>query len=286
VPINEVVKSVNLLPADLRGTEFSADSPAGPKGAGSTGAWFVLGALALAVLALAGSVLASNTVEQRRAELAEVTASQAGTRQQVAALKPYADFRDKAEGRVASVRQLAGSRFDWERALRDISRTLPASVTLDTIDASLDPSASESTSPLRGAIKAPAVQLTGCTTDQRQVARMMARLRGVQGVTRVSLSDSAKADEQGGASESGAAAVGSGTEQPPCGPGSHPSFDIVMFFERDAALSAAPNVQEAPATGGQSPSGTAGSSGSSSASGAPSSTAPSSTAASPAGSNP
>jgi Tfp pilus assembly protein PilN len=246
------VKSVNLLPADLRGTEFAdVESPAGPTGAGGPAAFFVLGALALAVVAMAASVLASNSVKQNRAELAEVTASQAGARQQVAALKPYADYRDLAEGRIQSVRQLATSRFDWERALRDVSRTMPEAVSLESIDASLGTGDSEGSSPLRGAIKAPAIQLKGCTRDQREVARMMARLRGVQGVTRVSLSQSQKDDVQKGASSS---TVSEGGDKPLCGPGSHPTFDMVIFFERDAALSSEPNVQATPATGGATPS--------------------------------
>ncbi len=254
MPINRVVKSVNLLPADLRGTEFAdVESPAGPTGPGGPAAFFVLGALALAVVAMAASVLASNSVKQNRAELAEVTASQAGARQQVARLKPYADYRDLAKGRVESVRQLATSRFDWERALRDVSRTLPAAVTLESIDASLGTGDSESSSPLRGAIKAPAIQLKGCTRDQREVARMMARLRGVQGVTRVSLSQSQKDDVQKNSSSS--SAVSETGDKPLCGPGSYPTFDMVIFFERDAALSSEPNVQATPATGGATPAG-------------------------------
>ena len=79
---------------------------------------------------------------------------------------------------------------------------------------------------------------------------MMARLRGVQGVTRVSLSQSQKDDVQKGASSS---AVSEGGDKPLCGPGSHPTFDMVIFFERDAALSSEPNVQATPATGGATP---------------------------------
>jgi Tfp pilus assembly protein PilN len=243
------VKSVNLLPADLRGSELHEESSAGgPAGAGGPAAFFILGALALAVLTLTGFVLASNSVKQNEADLAEVTARQAGMRQQVAALKPYADYRDLAQGRIESVRDLAVSRFDWERALRDVSRTLPAAVTLEKLDASLGSGDSEASSPLRGAIEAPAIQLVGCTTDQRDVAQMMARLRGVEGVTRVSLSQSEKDD--GASAEGGAAAsTPTGTERAPCGPGSHPKFDVVIFFERDAALSSAPNVQGKPITG-------------------------------------
>jgi hypothetical protein len=51
----------------------------------------------------------------------------------------------------------------------------------------------------------------------------MSRLRNIQGVTRVSLSKSEKAD---------AAAAGAGQTVGPCGKGSPPSFDLVVFFEK------------------------------------------------------
>ena len=38
-----------------------------------------------------------------------------------------------AKARVQTVRDLAGSRFDWEQALRDLSRAVPADVTLKSL---------------------------------------------------------------------------------------------------------------------------------------------------------
>jgi Tfp pilus assembly protein PilN len=244
------VKSVNLLPADLRGTEFSEpDRSSGGSGPAGVAVLTLLGALGVAVAIMVASVLSTNAVKQREADLADVNARQASTRQQVAALKPYADYRDLAKGRIATVRQLADSRFDWERAMRDVSRTLPQDVTLEVLDASLEPGDSEGASPLRGAIQSPAIQLSGCTRDQREVARMMARLRGVQGVTRVSLSESQTADDDQQKAGAPASESAGGTESPPCGPGEHPSFEVVIFFERDAALSGAPNVQSGAGAG-------------------------------------
>ena len=234
----------------MRTTATASAPSGGESGPGTVALFTVLGALAVAVVLMAASVLSANTVEQRKAELAEVRAGQAETRLRVAELKPFADFRDLAQGRVATVRQLADSRFDWERALRDVSRALPADVSLETIGASLESAGSEGASPLRSAIQAPAIELAGCATDQRSVARTMARLRAVQGVTRVSLGESQKAgDQQEGAAVSETAPAGGTEDQPLCGPGDHPSFAIVIFFERDAALSAAPNVQSAAAGG-------------------------------------
>ena len=92
-------------------------------------------------------------------------------------------------------------------------------------------------SPLRGAISAPAVSIDGCTRDQESVARMMARLRTVSGVTRVSLAKSNKPDDtQGGTTDSAAPAVG-GAEVAGCsgkGKDIAPEFQVVVFFEDDA----------------------------------------------------
>ena len=93
------------------------------------------------------------------------------------------------------MRDLAGHRFDWEQALRDLSRAIPADVTLSELTGNvLDRRGRRRQLGLRGAIAAPAITLKGCTDTQHDVARLMARLRNVDGVTRVSLAKSEKAD--------------------------------------------------------------------------------------------
>jgi hypothetical protein len=76
----------------------------------------------------------------------------------------------------------------------------------------------------------------------------MARLRGVDGVTRVSLS---KSDVQkvAGATDSGGTAV-ERRNAAPCGSGTRPDFELVMFFEKAAAAVQAPSAQP-PAAGAQ-----------------------------------
>jgi hypothetical protein len=60
----------------------------------------------------------------------------------------------------------------------------------------------------------------------------MSRLRNVQGVTRVSLAKSEKADTAGAA----------GSTVGPCGKGSPPSFEVVVFFEKAAVADALATV--------------------------------------------
>jgi len=230
------MRAVNLLPPDLR------SGPKGPAPAVSTGvensgagAFVVLGVLAFAVLALAAYVLAGNTVKDRQAELAAATAKSAAVTQQVTALKPYADFESVANARVQTVKDLANSRFDWEQALRDLSRAVPQDVTIAAFKGDLGTS-STSSGGIRGAITAPAITLTGCTYSQTKVAMLMARLRNIDGVTRVSLSKSDK--------EATTASAGADRTTPSatgyCGRNDVPAFEMIVFFEGAAAASTAP----------------------------------------------
>ena len=226
------MRAVNLLPPDNRGaSKATAELGAGPEAKGGAGAFVVLGVLAACVAGTAGVVLADNTIKQRSADLQEVVQQQQSLQRQAALLKPYADFDAMAKTRVQTVKDLAGSRFDWERALRDLSRAIPADVTLNALNGDISNGAGGGGNSLRGAISAPAITLKGCAPGQTQVARLMARLHDIDGVTRVSLSNSA-------AEKVEAASEGSELEQrnaAPCGAGKRPKFEVVVFFEKDAA---------------------------------------------------
>src|SRR5688500_1406411 len=164
------MRAVNLLPPDLQSGP-KGPAPAVPTGVENSGAgaFVVLGVLAFAVLALAAYVLAGNTVKDRKAELAAATAKSAAVTAQVNQLKPYADFESVANARVQTVKDLANSRFDWEQALRDLSRAVPSDVTIASLKGDLGTASPGGGSSLRGAITAPAITVTGCTYTQTKV---------------------------------------------------------------------------------------------------------------------
>lgn len=240
------MRAVNLLPADLRSAVKApgAVTPAPEETGSGTGAFVALGALALCVLGLAGYILTTNDIKQNEADLAAVESRHNVVQAEVARLKPYADFASMAQARIATVNDLAAQRFDWENALRDLSRALPDNVSVTELNGSVSSSAG-SGNPLRGAIDVPAVEIVGCTSDQPSVARAMARLRAVDGVTRVSLATSTKSDApdippaDAQAVQDIAGCEGKGKSDPP-------DFSVVVFFENDAAAAAEPS---APATG-------------------------------------
>ena len=220
------MRAVNLLPPDLRDAAPKA-ARTRPEPVQGIGAYVVLASLVLCVAALAGYVMLTNGVEQRQADLvaAQLRAKAAATK--ATALKPYADFEARTSARVETVRGLAAARFDWEQALGDLSHAMPADVKLQTLNGDMGlPGTSGSTGadPLRGSIAAPAISLAGCASSHTNVARMMARIKAVDGVTRVSLSKSEAPAVQGGGAPS------------PCGEGDPPTFSIVAFFEGSTAL--------------------------------------------------
>jgi Tfp pilus assembly protein PilN len=237
------MKAINLLPHDLRGTPKGTAPKAAvtPDEPGGIGAFVVLGALAACVVALAAYVLTTNTVKDRQAQLEAVTARAEATNARINQLKPYADFKALAETRIQTVKDLASSRFDWEQALRDISRAIPADVTLTSLNGTIS-SESGGGSTIRSAIAAPAVELKGCTRDQKAVATLLSRLRNVDGVSRVSLGKSLKPD----ASAVPTATPATGAAGATCSGDRPPSFELVMFFERSDVPQ---NVEDVTVTG-------------------------------------
>jgi Tfp pilus assembly protein PilN len=240
------VRAVNLLPPDLRGaSKTTAELSVASEASGGAGPFVVLGVLAACVAGATGYVLAGNTVKQRQAELTSVTAQQQALAARVAALKPYADFDAKAKSTTQTVRDLATARFDWQNVLSDVARAVPANVHLKSLSGDVNADTGSSDDPLRGSISAPAITLQGCAPGQTDVARLMARLRNVDGVTRVSLSKSENADTT---------AISTGTTDraarnaAPCGTGNHPAFQMVAFFEHAAAAVSAPTAGSSSAT--------------------------------------
>jgi Tfp pilus assembly protein PilN len=248
------MKAINLLPTDLRGApkgeSRKAKAAAAPEEPGGIGAFVLLGALAACVIALAAYVLTTNSVKDRQAQLDAATAQAQTAAQRVSQLKPYADFQQMAETRIQTVKDLAASRFDWEQALRDISRAIPTDVTLSALTGSISSDAQTGGSPVRSAISSPAIELKGCAKSQTQVAQLLSRLRSVDGVTRVSLNKSDRADKA--APQNGvvatATADGSPEDDTGCGAGRPPQFELVMFFERSKVPSSVKDISVTPSS--------------------------------------
>lgn len=243
------MKAVNLIPGESRGRSTRTSRiPFGPT-------QILLVFLAIAVGLVTIYVLTDNTIKERKVKLAQLQVEVSQQQAEATRLTNYADFVKLAQKRIETVRQIAGTRFDWHAALRDLSRVVPADTSLQSLTASVAPgdSAGSGATPgatsVRGDVTAPAFEMRGCTKTQDDVARFMSRLRLINGVTRVTLEDSQKeAPAQGGASVS-STSTGSATGAQGCG-GNTPSFDLVVFFAPLPGEEAAAGATPAPVSSG------------------------------------
>ncbi len=237
------MRAVNLIPSDARriargGTRFDP-------------AHAVIAVLAAALVFVTIYTLTSNTISSRKAKLATLQSELVQEQAQSARLANYVAFEQLAQTRVQTVRDIASARFDWHDALADLAKVVPPNTALQSLSGSVVPSASVSGSSQNGsAIRSdepgPAIELSGCTKTQDEVAQLMSRLRLIDGVNRVTLNSSAK---------SASSASGAGTSGGSGGCSSNwPAFDIVVFFEPVAnagasGLAAAPGGSTTPTSG-------------------------------------
>ena len=215
------MRAINLIPAEER-------KGAGGAGGRSTGGvHLLLGALALLVALVAVLSLSGREITDKQAELATVQAQAADLRGAADRLAGYEQFAALRERRVQTVASIAGSRFDWAHALRELSRVASDTAWLTSITGTVAPGVTVpggggGGSALRGALPLPALELAGCTRSQDDVARLISRLRQVDGVERVSLEASEKAGEgAGGGGPSGDCRMGSLE---------YPQFQLVVFL--------------------------------------------------------
>lgn len=192
------MKAVNLIPADSprAGRGAAAAGPRGP-----IGAYVVLAVLAVAVVMAGAWTLTNKQVSDRQSELARVERDAAAAEAKTNALKPYTEFAALRTARVDTVGGLLDGRFDWAHSLREVARVVPKSVDLLSLVGTVSPTSKiegGGTGALRAALPVPAVDLIGCAKSQAHVARLLARLRTIDGVQRVSLSSSEKSDAAAG----------------------------------------------------------------------------------------
>jgi Tfp pilus assembly protein PilN len=223
------MRAVNLIPAEQQ------RGAGGAAGRSSGGAYFLVGGLALLVLMAALYVQSGKSITDKKAEVVRVSQEATAAEAKAASLQSYTKFSALRTKRVDTVTQLAASRFDWAHSLREVARVLPTNAWLTSLTGTTSSAVSVGAgggSSLRSALDVPAIEISGCTTSQASVAKMMASLRLIDGVQRVSLEDSTKntpsADDGGATSPSGSASSGDDCR----GRSSHfPLFKLVVFYD-------------------------------------------------------
>ncbi|HEY5977210.1 MAG TPA: hypothetical protein VIT85_05090 [Solirubrobacterales bacterium] len=228
------MRPVNLLPAEeRRGGHAPMRTGALP--------YVVLGSLVLLLVGVVALVLTGNQVSEREDEVATLKVENTKESARAERLAAYTQFHNLQEQRVATVRSLADSRFDWERVMRELSLVLPANVWLVDLVATASPEASTGagsgdSSGLRSGSPGPALEIEGCAVRQAAVAGFVTALKDIDGVTRVGvkLSELAGGDETASVGEAGGD-EGSDTE---CRTEKYiAKFELVVAFDAAPVIS-------------------------------------------------
>ncbi len=254
------MKAVNLIPVEER---------RGGASAARTPTYGVLGVLGLLLVAVTASVVLSNQIGERKADLAREQGRAAAAQTRVESLKPYVAFSELSQKRVQTVTQLAQTRFDWEGTMHDLARVVGGNVWITNFTGTVAPGvdigsagSGGDTAAVRSSLSDPAVELSGCATSNGEVARFVSRLRAMNSVTRVTIVGATKSDTatpQSAPAPGGSPAAGGGSSSSggDCTEGSdrYPVFGLVIFFKPlpggaavPAAAGAAPATTPAPAT--------------------------------------
>lgn len=236
------MRPVNLIPPEERRGD-KAPLRTGPL------AYAVVAVLAAVLLAVTLVVLTGNQISDRKAEKSQLQAELTQAQAQAKRLNAFAEFATLQQARQETVTSLATSRFDWERVLREMAIVIPSDVWLTdlTASASADAAASASTSTTSSTgtegILGPSLQISGCAEGHDGVARFLASLRDIDGVTRVSVMSSDQASATAGATSTSSTASTSASGS--CTGGKlATTFEIVVAF--DDAQTSAPTTTPSP----------------------------------------
>ncbi len=243
------MRPVNLIPGNQQ------HGGQAPLRAGQL-SYALIAGLVLVLGAVTALVLTGNKISDHKSEIATLQAREQVAEQRAAQLAPYTDFATLQKTRQATVADLAQSRFDWERVLRELAIVIPGDVWLTSLSGSVasdtsGTSGGSTASSLSAGVTGPTLTIAGCATSQRAVAGFLASLRDIDGVTRVGLQSSVRSPAAGDAGSSSGGGGGAGA----CS-GSRPlesfealaAFDAVQIPTLGADASAAPGTVDASST--------------------------------------
>jgi Tfp pilus assembly protein PilN len=241
------VRPVNLIPKeDRRGGK--APLRTGPL------SYTIVAFLLLAVGVVTLLALTGNKIADRKAEVASLQSQVDATQARADQLSTYTNFAELQQARQETVASLATSRFDWERALHELALVLPDDVWLIsmTATAATDPSSSTSSSTTAvDGVTGPSLDINGCASGHEAVAKFLAALRDVDGVTRVTvLSSDRPGAESSSNSSTSSSSASSGQSTVECASRDFiATFEVVAAFDgAQPAATAAPASPEAPVT--------------------------------------
>jgi Tfp pilus assembly protein PilN len=182
------VRPVNLLPDRYRPARASGERP----GIG----YAALGILAVLLLMVLLYVVTNNGIKDANNKAAEATAEQQAAQARVGQLQAYGDFSAIKASREQAVKNVALSRFDYERLMREIALVLPHNTYLTNLTSGAA-AATASATTTSTTSTGPTITITACAPSHPAVATAVVRLRQLHNVTDVNLQSSTKGGSSG-----------------------------------------------------------------------------------------
>ena len=235
------MRPVNLIPADQQRNR--APIRTGPI------AYLLVGALVLGLLAVTMLVLTNNKIADHKAEIANLEKQEVAAAQRAQQFASFTSFSGLEQSRRETVANLADSRFDWERVMRELSLVIPSDVWLTHLSGAASAASGSSTASSSSdtSITGPSLQISGCATSQDAVAGFLSALRDIDGVTRVGLTSSARPEGAGSATAASDSAAGGGGGEDCSTKDFIPKFEIVVAFDNAPAPQASGTTPATPA---------------------------------------
>lgn len=193
------MRPANLMPVEERPAH-------GPGFRSAPVAYVIVAALLLALGAVILMVTTDNQISSRKAEVAEAHQQIERAEARGRNLAPYTQFHQVSTQRDLTISNLAKSRFDWEKVMRQLALILPPSIFLTNLTGTARPDVSVGggeTVALRSSVPGPALTLVGCARSQDAVAGFITDLKDIDGVTRVGVQNSENSEAGGSESASG-----------------------------------------------------------------------------------
>jgi Tfp pilus assembly protein PilN len=206
-------------------------------------AYVVVAVLAVGLIAVTLTVVASNQLSDRKSEKASLESQVAEAQAAATQVQSFADFASVQQTREATVSTLAQSRFDWERVLRELAIVIPHDVWITNLNATASADAasalgsgsgsSSSTSTVStDSIAGPSLEIQGCAGGHEAVARFLAVVHDIDGVTRATVTSSELPDQTSAAGAGTTSGSGSSTGTQECSSRSFVSrFDMAVAFD-------------------------------------------------------
>ncbi len=214
------MRPINLIPPEDRRGE-RAPLRSGPL------AYVIVAVLVLVFVGVYAVVSTQNTISERETELASLEQQLESAQARADALQGFTSFSSLEQARTDTVSTLARSRFDWERVLRELAIVIPAEVSVRELTGAVSEAAESANSGATSSepINAPTMRMKACAENHDVVARLLASLRDIDGVTRVGLASARKVTAL---SDTATSAGSSGGECPVARP---VSLELTMAFD-------------------------------------------------------